>query len=386
VLAEHSQRPKPLPKQNAQTSALRHAVPELKLHYLETMTDSAGILQHARYTVPNRSHGYCTDDNARALIVALEAYWLTKSPELVRLIHTYLSFLDFACDRKTKRFRNFMSYDRQWLDDIGSEDSHARALWGLGYAVARGPTESIRAAATELFDLALKTTVKFNSPRAWAFTLVGVHAYLRRYGGDSEARRIRETLALRLFARFEAGVNGDWVWLEDRLTYANGKLPHALLLGGQWMNRGDLIEMGLKALQFLLRVQTGRDGVFSPVGNRGWLQRGSEKASFDQQPIEAQATIDACIEAHNVTGDDLWLHHARRAFNWFLGKNDLGESLYDYETGGCRDGLQAEGVNRNEGAESTMAWLLSLLAVKSLKPTAVRSTEQEATALSAQAP
>ncbi len=373
VLAERAHHPKPLPKRTVQTSALRHAVPELKLDYLKTMTDSTGMLQHARYTIPIRSHGYCTDDNARALIVVLEAHRVTKDPDLVRLIRTYLSFLDYAYDRSEQRFRNFMSYDHRWLEEVGSEDSHSRALWGLGYAVALGPTESIRAAASELFEQALRPTIEFRSPRAWAFTLVGVHTYLRRYGGDSEVRRIRETLALRLFDMFEENVgtvrdDEDWVWPENCLSYANGKLPHALLLGGQWMNRGDLIEMGLNSLEWLLRVQTGRDGVFSPVGNHGWFQRGGQKAAFDQQPIEAQAMIDACLEAHNTTSDQHWVSEARRCFNWFLGKNDLGEPLYDYETGGCCDGLGAEGVNRNQGAESTLAFLRSLLALKSLKP------------------
>jgi len=171
-----------------------------------------------------------------------------------------------------------------------------------------------------------------------------------------------------LFDLYEERASDDWVWPETRLTYANGKLPHALLLGGQWMQRGDLIEMGLWSLDWLLRIQPGPDGVFSPVGNQGWFERGGVKASFDQQPIEAHALIDACLEARNVTGDKRWIREARRCFSWFLGKNDLGEVLYDYETGGCRDGLAAEGVNRNEGGESTLMWLLSLLALKSLKP------------------
>ena len=368
VLSERSRHPKPLPKRSVESSALRHAMPELKLDYLMAMTDSTGVLQHARYTIPDRNHGYCTDDNARALIVALQAYQLKKKPEFLRLIHTYLGFLDHAYNPQTRRFRNFMSYDCRWLEDVGSEDSHARALWGLGYAVVLGPTTSVRAAAMNLCEMALKETVEFDFPRSWAFTLVGIHAYLRRFSGDSEARRIRETLALKLFGMFEKNSSADWPWPENCLSYANGKLPHALLLGGQWMQRGDLIEMGLRSLEWLLQVQTGRDGVFSPVGNRGWFNRGGRKASFDQQPIEAQALLDACLEARSVTGDERWVREARRCFNWFLGKNVLEEPLYDYQTGGCRDGLSAEGVNQNEGAESTLAWLLSLLALKSLQP------------------
>jgi len=305
---------------------------------------------------------------------------LKKKPEFLRLIHTYLSFLDHAYNRETRRFRNFLSYDRQWLEEIGSEDSHARALWGLGYAADLGLTTSVRAAAVNLYEMALKETVGFDYPRSWAFTLVGVHAYLRRFSGDSEARRIRETLALKLFDKFEENSSDDWPWPENCLTYANGKLPHALLLGGQWMQRDDLIEMGLRSLDWLLQLQTGRDGVFSPIGNRGWFKRGGRKASFDQQPIEAHALLDACLEARNVTGDERWVREARRCFNWFLGKNDLEEPLYDYQTGGCRDGLSAEGVNQNEGAESTLAWLLSLLALKSLQPTREESQIFEAVA------
>ena len=380
VLSERSEHPKPPPKRSVASSVLQHATPELKLDYLMSMTDDTGVLQHARYTIPDRSHGYCTDDNARALIVALQAYQLKKDPEFLRLIHTYLSFLDHAYNRETRRFRNFMSYDRQWLEDIGSEDSHARALWGLGFAVALSPKTSVRAAAVNLYEMALKETVEFDSPRSWAFTLVGVHAYLRRFSGDSEARRIRETLALKLFDRFKENSSDDWPWPENCLNYANGKLPHALLLGGQWMQRGDLIETGLRSLEWLLQAQTGRDGVFSPIGNRGWFKRGGRKASFDQQPIEAHALLDACLEARNVTGDERWVREARRCFNWFLGKNDLEEPLYDYQTGGCRDGLLAEGVNQNEGAESTLVWLLSLLALKSLPPAREESKISEAVA------
>jgi len=311
------------------------------------------------------------------LIVALQAYQLKKDPEMLRLVHTYLSFLDHAYDRETRRFRNFMSYDRQWLEKIGSEDSHGRALWGLGYAAALGPTTSVRAAAVNLYEMALKETAKFDSPRSWAFTLVGVHAYLRRFSGDSEARRIRETLALRLFEKFEKNSADDWPWPENCLSYANGKLPHALLLGGQWLHRDNLIKMGLRSLDWLLQIQTGRDGTLSLIGNRGWFERGGRKASFDQQPIEVHALLDACLEARNVTGDERWRSEARRCFNWFLGKNDLGESLYDYQTGGCHDGLMAEGVNQNEGAESTLVWLLSLLALKSFQPAHDESQSSE---------
>lgn len=349
------------------TSAVLHAVPELKLDHLRCLTDDVGILQHARYSIPDRNHGYCTDDNARALIFALQAWQRKQSPELLEMAGVYLSFLQHAYRPQTGRFRNFMSYDRRWLEEVGSEDSHGRALWGLGYAVAYAPTLGMRGAALDLFDQALHGTEHFTSPRAWAFAIVGVHAYLRRYSGDSDARRIREQLAESLFGIFRENVSDDWVWPEDTITYANGKLPHALLLAGQWTQRPEMVQLGLRSLGWLLSVKTTREGIVSPVGNEGWYERNGQRAVFDQQPLEIHALLEACLEAYNVTGERYWAGMARRCFDWFLGKNPLKRVLYDYETGGCRDGLQPSGVNENQGAESTLAWLLSLLAIRSLE-------------------
>ncbi len=360
-------RQRPFAKGIAAT-ALVPAVPELDIDHVRTLTDDVGIFQHARYTIPNRSHGYCTDDNARALIFALQAHRLTDLHELDDMAKIYLSFLEYAFNADNGRFRNFMSYDRRWMEKMGSEDSHGRALWSLGFAVADAPTVGMRAAALDLFNRALRASETFVSPRAWAFTLVGIHAYLRRYSGDSDARRIRETLAIQLFDRYHSNRSENWIWPEDKLTYANGKLPHALLLAGQWMQRPDMVEMGLDSLRWLLDVKTASNGVLSPVGNDGWYQKDQEKAQFDQQPIESHALLEACIEAYNVTRQERWLEDARRCFDWFLGKNPLKKPLYDYETGGCRDALQPGGVNENEGAESTLAWLLSLLAIRSLEP------------------
>jgi hypothetical protein len=240
-------------------------------------------------------------------------------------------------------------------------------MWGLGIAVADAPTVAMRAAAVDLFKKALGATERFESPRAWAFTIVGLHAYLRHYSGDSDARRVREKLAEQLFAIFRENAQEDWIWPEDKVTYANGKLPHALLLAGQWMDRPDMVELGLNSLQWLFDIKTTRHGLVSPVGNKGWYERGCERAEFDQQPLEIHALLDACLEAYNVTGDERWHQNARRCFNWFLGKNPLNRQLYDCETHGCRDGLHPGGVNENQGAESTLAWLLSLLAVRNME-------------------
>ncbi|MBN2040383.1 MAG: glycosyltransferase family 4 protein [Spirochaetes bacterium] len=342
-------------------------LPELKLDHLEMLTDDTGILQHAVHTVPNRDHGYCTDDNARALIVSAMAkkYSIAGICNLDYLKNSYLSFLQYAFNAEEGRFRNFMTYDRRWVEETGSEDAHGRALWSLGKAVVYLDHTGQMALATNLFNHAIKAVENFLSPRAVAFSLMGIHSYLQKFSGDSEARRIQEILADRLFSQFNSNAKSEWPWLEKALNYANGKLPHALLLSGQWTQNKEIIDMGLRSLTWLFMIQT-ESGHFSPIGNNGWYEENGPKARFDQQPIETHAMIEACIEAFNITGDRTWIDNAVLCFNWFLGHNDLNMSLYDPGTGGCRDGLMANGINQNEGAESTLAWLLSHMALQKL--------------------
>jgi len=342
-------------------------LPEMKLDHLKTLTDDTGILQHATYTIPDRHHGYCTDDNGRALMVAAmgRKYMPADNVCLDSLSSDYLSFLLYAFNVEKGRFRNFMTYARQWTEEVGSEDAHGRALWGLGRAVAFLDNPGDLAMSTTLFNKALKAVEHFDSPRAIAFALVGIHAYLHKFSGDSEVRRAREILADRLFNQFKNNATKSWPWLESTLNYANGKLPHALLLSGQWMQRSDMIDMGLRSLKWLLTIQT-EEGHFVPIGNKGWYEKGGTKARFDQQPVEANAMIEACVEAFNGTRDKTWIDNAVMCFNWFLGHNDLNMPLYDPKTGGCRDGLMADGINQNEGAESTLAWLLSLMTLQKL--------------------
>jgi glycosyltransferase involved in cell wall biosynthesis len=368
VRTERAQHPRPRHTyvENIKTIT-KFELPELKLDHLKTLTDDTGILQHATHTIPNRAHGYCTDDNARALMVAtMGQKYLTKNNKYFNsLSNQYLSFLLYAFNAETGRFRNFMSYSRQWLEDVGSEDSHGRALWGLGKAVAFLDNPGQLALTTTLFNQALKTTEHFISPRAIAFTLVGMHAYLFKFSGDTEVRRIREFLANKLFNQFKQNATKDWPWVEDTLTYANGKLPHALLLCGQWLQRKDMIDMGLRSLKWLLTLQTEK-GHFVPIGSNGWYEKNGPRARFDQQPIESNSMIEACVEAFNITRNKAWISSAVMCFNWFLGQNDLNMPLYDAKTGGCRDGLEADGINQNEGAESTLAWLLSLMTLQKL--------------------
>ena len=364
VTEERSRHPKPtaaiLPTETTES------LPEPDLRHLRTMTDDTGILQHAIYATPHRKHGYTTDDNARALN-ATSLYWrLYQDDSVIPLINTYLAFLIDAYDTETRRFRNYLCYDRHWLDEEGSEDAHGRALWALGLATANAPNASILSLAVRLFGEALPPTEHFTSLRAIAFTVIGIHAYLEHFAGDATARRMRVVLAEKLYDHLKGTADDDWPWFEDKVVYANARLPHALILSAQWIPNQDMGDVGLRALGWLLDMQTSKDGNLSIIGNNGWYPRGGERAPFDQQPIEAMALIEACAEACIWTRSEYWLHEARRCLDWFLGRNDLNVPLYDFKTGGCCDGLQPDGPNRNQGAESTLAWLASLLSLLKL--------------------
>jgi len=336
-------------------------LPELKLNHLSRMTDSTGIFQHAIFSVPNFSEGYCTDDNARAFILGVLLSELGVDPEQVRtLATTYAAFLYHAFDPKTKRFHNHMSFDRRWLDEKGSEDCQARVLWALGVGVGRSPYRSFQIMAGQLFTLALPALTEFTSPRAWAFGIIGINEYLRRLRGDSLVNQTRDTLTARLMELFERNAQRGWRWFEDSLSYDNAKLAHALILSGRVTGQPAMMERGLEALRWLTELQISEQGHFRSIGTNGFYQRGGVRADFDQQPIEAQAMASACLEAYRATSDVWWYEQAQCAFDWFLGWNDLGLELYSPKTGGCRDGLHVDRVNRNQGAESTLAFLLSL--------------------------
>jgi len=329
------------------------------------MTDSTGIFQHAIFTVPSFSEGYCTDDNARAFILAVLLDELEEKTEQARtLATTYAAFLNHAFDLKTKRFHNHLSFDRRWLDEQGSEDCHSRALWGLGMGVGRSPHRSFQIMAGQLFARALPSVLGFTSPRAWAFSLIGIHEYLRRLSGDRQVNQIREALTARLMELFDKAAQPDWPWFEAELTYDNAKLAHALILSGRASGQQQVFERGLQALRWLVEVQTSENGHFRPIGSNGFYPRGGTRATFDQQPIEVQATVSACLEAYRATSDSWWHEQAQRAFDWFLGWNDLGLEVCSAKTGGCRDALHVDRVNGNQGAESTLAFLLSLAEMK----------------------
>lgn len=367
VKRERESRPRPVFQAQAITSAPRE-IPQPKLDHLIRLTDDVGMLQHAKFIVPDRCHGYCTDDNARALIAVLMALEMLPDGDAgTELTCTYLAFLHHAFNEETGRFRNFMGFDRRWLEETGSEDCHGRAIWGLGQAVALARSEDLRAAAQALFEKAHPALLGFSSPRAWSYALIGIQAYLSRFGGDSEVRRIRDQLSARLLDLYRRNAGPGWPWVEDILAYANGSIAQALILAGRSQEDPELQAAGIKSLEWLVEIQTDPRGHFVPVGNKGWYPRGGEKARFDQQPIEALAMIEACSEAYASTGESRWLATAQCCLDWFLGRNDLNVPLYDYGSGGCCDGLQSDGPNRNQGAESTLACFLSLVHINRLR-------------------
>ena len=347
-----------------------HNLPPLKLNHLRRMTDDTGMLQHAVFAVPNHHEGYSIDDNARALIVSILAQQLgtEAASEAKNLASRYLAFLWLAFNPANGRFRNFLSYERRWQESEGSEDSHGRALWSLGTAIYQTVDEGLRGLAGRLLELAVPAALNFTSPRAWAFSLFGIQAYLDRFPGDRCAQRQRDALAGKLLKIYRVTSTPGWNWFEDSLAYSNARLPEALLLAGSRTSNEEWLTAGLESLEWLEKQQHCTiDGHFVPIGSLGFYSKGGGKARFDQQPVEASATVSACLQAHRATGDERWSRKAWAAFNWFLGDNDLKTALYDPSTGGCRDGLHPDRANENQGAESTLSFLMALLQMQPLR-------------------
>ena len=363
-LFPHRSRPR---ARTAKPPASSENLPPWHFGHLSRMSDSTGIFQHAIHTVPWFEHGYCTDDNARALILATLLEELGEGgEETQRLQIAAAAFLQHAFSAEAGRFRNFMSFDRRWNEESGSEDSHGRAIWALGTMVGRTSSQDLRAWAASLLERALPVVGNFTSPRAWAFALLGLHEYFRTLHGDLLANRQREELAGKLLSLFENNAAADWPWGEDIVAYDNARLPQALILAGRFTGNDRMKNLGLEALDWLMEIQTSGSGVFRPIGSNGFLLRGDRPALHDQQPLEATASVGACIEAFNATADMRWKEASQRAFDWFLGANDLQLPLYDSGTGGCRDGLHESRANRNQGAESTLSYLLARAEIQTL--------------------
>ena len=342
------------------------APPEMQIGHFLSMCDDTGLFQHAVHCVPDRSHGYCVDDNARALLLACAL----NSPGELRLSEEltsrFAAFVQHAWNPDTRRFRNFMGFNRCWLEDSGSEDSHGRTLWALGVCALNDANLSRRTWAASLFAEAMPTAEALRSPRAWAFVLLGLDAYCAAIASDLRAARLRLVLADRLIAIFNAVETTDWVWFEEGLAYDNARLPQALILAGMATETPAYVETGLRSLRWLVTQQTTAAGQFRPVGTVGFGERRQQPKAFDQQPLEATATISACLAAWRADHNIDWKVEATRVFAWFLGSNDLSISLVDLETGSCRDGLHPDRPNENRGGESVVSYLLGLSEIRQI--------------------
>jgi glycosyltransferase involved in cell wall biosynthesis len=375
---ERMLRPRATPHDALMIEANR--LPALNTAHLSNMTDDTGMLQHAIFSLPNCVEGYTTDDNARALIVAtmLSDFRPPDDQECERLSNRYLAFLWLAFHEKTGRFRNFLSYGRKWQEEVGSEDSHGRALWALGTVLGRTKNPGLRGAAGRLFEEAFPAVQTFTSPRAWAFSVLGLQAYLDWFPGDRVVQGARNLLANRLLDIYERSRSPVFHWFEAGLSYSNARLPQALLVAGWRGENKRMIEAGCESLRWLLAEQhRGDEDVFVPIGSLAFFSEHGKNARFDQQPVEACATISACLLAHRITGEKQWMVEACCAFRWFLGKNDLQSPLYDPTTGGCRDGLHPDRVNENQGAESTLSFLMALLEMQNMEMPTVEKMQQE---------
>lgn len=335
-------------------------LPALSMAHLAELSDDTGILQHANFTTPNRAEGYCVDDNARALLLTTQLEGLAPLTSEQSLLQSrYLSFVLDAHNPLTGRFRNFMSFGREWLESAGSEDSQGRAIWSLGAAINRCQSMTRREVARSLFERSIPALLDTTSLRTWAYGVLAADEYLQRFPDRFDTLALLGKLADRIAHQYQSCATEPWPWFEPKLTYANARVCQALILAGDRLSNPSMLETGLKSLAWLMAQQTAAGGVFAPISTKGFACA-DERSYFDQQPIEAWSAVSACLLAHRVSGNPIWLEESGRAFSWFLGRNLLQVPVCDPETGGCHDGLHVTRINRNQGAESTLSWLCAL--------------------------
>ena len=340
----------------------RGVLPPIRLDHLRQMTDDTGLLQHAFYTTPDPHHGYTTDDNARALLAAEQCHLSTGREDAADLAQRYMSFLRYA-QRVDGRFHNFLAYDRSWLDEAGSDDAQGRAVWSLGYTLANATLPGMRSSAETLLESFLPNAHDIRAPRGHAYCLLGFGwAYQAGFRQESLLDLTR-SYADHLLSLWADVADGEWAWFEDIISYCSPKLCEALLHAYLVTERQDYADVALAGLDFLLQIYFAGD-MLDLVGQGGWYRRGHRRAIYDQQPIDACAVVHGCLAAHQVTGEARYLARAQDAFAWFLGRNRLSKALYDQDSGGCFDGLHRDRVNGNQGAESTLAYLMARLALE----------------------
>ncbi|WP_343521709.1 glycosyltransferase family 4 protein [Pedobacter sp.] len=336
-------------------------MPALNLSHIALLTDDTGIIQHARFGIPNLKEGYCIDDNARALIMAIMAVEQDKNPRALAFMPVYLSFIQYM-QTEDGNFRNFLSFNRQYLDEVGSEDSFGRTIWALGYLVCSAPNNSYREFGRELFSHSVKHFKKLNYLRGKANTIIGLSYYLCAHPGDELITNEINMLANSLVASYKENKDGDWHWFEDILTYDNAILPLALLHHYDATGNMDSYRVAMESIQFLSGFSF-ENGYLNPVGNAGWMKKHGKNPIYDQQAIETMAMVLLYAKTFELTKNDEYLNLMHISYKWFLGENSLHIPLYDFETNGCADGLQFNSVNRNQGAESTLAYFISHLTV-----------------------
>jgi hypothetical protein len=334
-------------------------IPPIKFDYLRALTDDTGIIQHTKFTTPNRREGYATDDNARALIVCTKYHGINSDPEIARLAGIYLGFL-YHMQKADGRFHNFLSYDRHFLDDVGSEDCMGRALWACGYAINSSLDKEKKLASKEVFDKGFPHVPHFQSPRAKAFTILGLSYYQQAYPEDQNLTLNIIRLIDQLLNNYNHESSSDWHWFEPYLTYANARLTQAFFEAYRNTKKEEYCQIAKESLGFLVENQMKND-VFVPIGNNGWFPKGGRKALYDQQSIEASCMTEAALTALQTTGDEEYRRTAHVIFEWYLGRNSQKAVVYNPETGGCYDGITPSGLNLNQGAEAIVTYLQARL-------------------------
>jgi hypothetical protein len=371
-MAKHQTQNKSLPEPPAVS------LPNPSLEHLKRLTDDTGLLQHARYTIPYREEGYCTDDNARAVIITTKYYARYHDQQTLQLLDRYLAFV-LHSQNSDGSVKNLMNFDRTWRKNESGNDALGRVLWALGTVLAKPPSQAYLPIIKEYFENSA-VCVEKQSPRGMAYSILGMSDYLKLFHEAGDIKRQMEIAADSLVAQYEKNNFPDWQWFDGALTYDNAILPYALFVAAAALNENKYLDVAKKTCGFLLantftageKLQLNsassaasavKNDHFSFIGSEGWYKRGGTRATFDQQPIEASSIVLMLMAAYDATQNNKYLILQRKAFEWFLGENDLHIPLYDFRTKGCSDGLMSDGVNPNQGAESTLSFLLSLLTI-----------------------
>jgi hypothetical protein len=341
---------------------LKITYPPVKLDFLKALTDDTALIQHSKFSTPCKKEGYTTDDNARALITCTKHFALFRDLTVKKLVDTYLSFLLYM-QREDGKMHNVLSFDRRTIDEVGSEDCMGRTIWACGYFLDSKLPNETKLISKEIFDKTFKWATTFKSPRAQAFSILGLFHYHNAYPNDQNVTLNITILADTLLGLFKEQSSEVWEWFEPYLTYANGRLSHALFLAYECTRKKEYLKVAFESIDFLFRVQV-IDNVFVPIGNHGWFKKGEPRALYDQQSIEASCMTEAAFDAFRITGKEKYHREACRAFEWFLGRNTKGLVVYDAETGGCHDGITLDGLNLNMGAEATVAYLQARLEIE----------------------